>query len=82
VSVTLPVICELVVTVRVAVPAAAVIVTELAFDAVQVNVTLWPEAIEAVLVVRETVGVATTWLEPPPHAQRMPVASRAIPEPI
>jgi len=45
------------VTVRVSVPAAAVIVTEVAFESFQVSVTLWPDVIEAALADNTTLGL-------------------------
>ena len=55
-SVTLPEASELVVSVRVDEPAVAVMVTELAFTACQVNVTLCPASMAAALAEKTSDG--------------------------
>jgi hypothetical protein len=57
-SVTLKLACELVITVRVVLPAVAVIVTEVAFVDCHVNVTLCPEVIVTVFAENTIVGFA------------------------
>jgi hypothetical protein len=59
----LPIACVLVVTVFVAVPAFAVIVTDVAFEACQLSLTLWPALIELGLAEKVRVGAAEVWIE-------------------
>jgi hypothetical protein len=73
-SVILPDACELVVTVRVVVPAVAVIVTESAFDDCQVSVTFWPDVMELELADRDTVGGVDCPFDVPEHEEKPQVA--------
>lgn len=66
-------------TVRVVVPAVAVIVTELAFDDCQFRVTLWPDVIDAEVEVRDTVGDEGAALDVPAHDDKPQVARSTIP---
>ena len=74
-SVTFPEACALVVTVRGVEPEEAVMVTDVAFVACQVNVTICPAVIAFVLTEKLMVGVAEVWGsgagagagDPPPH---------------
>jgi hypothetical protein len=79
-SLTVPDASELVVTVRVLVPAVAVTVTELAFDDCQLKVTLWPDVMEFELADSDTVGVDEAALDVPEHEDKAHIARSAIPQ--
>ena len=78
-SVTLPDTCELVVTVRVLVPAVAVTVTELAFDDCHFKVTVWPDVMDFESAVSETVGVEGAGLDILEHENSPQVETSTIP---
>ncbi|HTS07913.1 MAG TPA: hypothetical protein VMP68_20235 [Candidatus Eisenbacteria bacterium] len=73
---------ELVVTVRVLVPAAAVIVTESAFDDCQLRVTLWPDVMDFESADRDTVGAKGAALDVPEHEDKPHVARSTSPDKI
>jgi hypothetical protein len=79
-SLTVPDPCELVVTVRVAVPLVAVIVTESAFEDCQLRVTLWPDVMDFELADNDTVGVDEAALDAPEHEDKAHVARSTIPQ--
>ena len=78
-SVTFPEACELVITVREAEPEEPVMVTDVAFVACQVKVTICPAVIAFVLTEKNMAGVAEVWRsgagDPPP--QLMKTVARA-----
>ena len=78
-SFTVPDAFELDMTVRVDVPAVAVIVTEVAFVACQVRVTLCPAVIEVMLAEKVRVGVGVALRPVPPQALIPHKASGIIP---
>ena len=80
-SFTVPDACALVVRVRVAVPAVAVIVTEVASVACQLRVTLCPGLIELALADKVTVGLLVL-LVMPLHAQSHKRATGIVPQVI
>ena len=82
VSLTDPDACELVVTVRVEEPEVAVTVTDVAFVACHVSVTLCPLVIDGVLAARVTLGVDDVALDEPAHEERLQTAKSRIPQEI
>jgi hypothetical protein len=83
-SLTLPDAFELVVTVRVVVPAVAVIVKESAFDDCHFRVTLWPEVMDLESADNDTVGTVGggggAALDVPAHEDKPQVARSTIPQ--
>lgn len=80
-SFTVPDACELVVRVRVEEPAEAVIVTDVAFVACQVSVTLCPLLIEAGLAASVTLGAELAF-DVPAQEENKQTANRRVPEDI
>ena len=70
------------VTVRVEEPEVAVTVTDVAFVACQVSVTLCPLVIEGVLAARVTLGADGVAFDEPAQEERLQTAKSRIPEQI